>query len=66
MINKTFPVMSEIIQVRAMAEFIHQNYATLVDNDRAHKHGCALRHLSIQNMRFITTFLTASLSTCFK
>ena len=31
MINITFPVMDEVIQVSAMAEFIHQDYATLVN-----------------------------------
>ena len=31
MINITFPVMDEMIQVPAMAEFIHQDYATLVN-----------------------------------
>ena len=26
MVNKTFPVMDEVIQVRAIAEFVHQDH----------------------------------------
>ena len=35
--------MDEVIQVRAMAEFIHQDYFTLISSGAAHKHGCTLR-----------------------
>ena len=36
--------MDEVIQVRAMAEFIHQDYFTLIGSGAAHKHGCTLVH----------------------
>ena len=42
MIKTTLAVMDEVIQVRAMVEFIHQNYVTLIGNGGAHRHGCAL------------------------
>ena len=41
-IKTTLAVMDEVIQVRAMVEFIHQNYVTLIGNGGAHRHGCAL------------------------
>ena len=49
MVNKTFPVMDEVIQVRAMAEFVHQYYVKLISNVEANKHSCALRPMTILN-----------------
>ena len=49
MVNKTFPVMDEVIQVRAMAESVPQHYIKLIGNVEAHKHSCALRPLTILN-----------------
>ena len=66
MVNTTFPVMDEVIWLQAMAEFVHQDYVKLIGNGGAHKYSCALRHMPILNMGFITIFLSASLSTCLK
>ena len=35
MVNITFPVMDEVIRVRAMPEFVHQNCVKLIGNGGA-------------------------------
>ena len=42
MVNKTFPVMDEVIQVRPVAEFVRHYYVKLIGNVEVHKHSCAL------------------------
>ena len=66
MFNITFPVMDEVIQVRAMSEFAHQDCVKLIGYDEAPKHNRAIKPLSILNMGSITTFWPTSLSTCLK
>ena len=63
-ICSTFSVMGEVIWVRAMAGFVHQDYVKLIGNGGAHNHNCAFRLLSILITGLITTFSSASLSTC--
>ena len=66
MVNTTFPVMDEVIQIRAMPECAHQDCVKLKGYDGAPKYNCTLKPLSILNTGSITTFLPTSLSTCLK
>ena len=66
MTTTNFRVMNEVVRVRAMLEFVHQDCVTLLGFSGAHKHSCALKPLSILNASSITTFLSLSLSTCLK
>ena len=47
-VNSTFPLMDEVIQVQGMPEFIHQDCFKLIDNGGTHKHSCTSKPLSIQ------------------
>ena len=49
MVNTTFLLMDEMIRVRAMHEFVHQDCVDIIINDGAHKHSCTLKPLSILN-----------------
>ena len=49
MVNTTFLLMDEMIRVRAMPEFVHQDCVDIIINDGAHKHSCTLKPLSILN-----------------
>ena len=66
MVNTTFPVMDEVIQIRAMPECAHQDCVKLKGYDGAPKYNYTLKPLSILNTGSITTFLRTSLSTCLK
>ena len=57
----TFPIMDEVIPVRAMPEFLHQDCVKLTDYGRAPKHNCVLKPLCS-----ITAFWPTSLNTCLK
>ena len=63
MFNTTFPAMDEMIRIRTMPEFIHQDCVELIGCGRAPKHNFTVKPLSILSMGFISTFLPTSLST---
>ena len=63
MFNTTFPVMDEVIQFRAMPEFVHQDCVKLIGCGGAPKYDCALKPLSMLNTGSITNFLPTSLTT---
>ena len=56
MVNTTFPVMNEVIRVRAMPEFLCQDCVKLIGNGGANKLSCALKPMSILNKGSITNF----------
>ena len=58
--------MDEVIQVRAMPEYVHQDCVKLIGYGEAPKHNCAIKPLSKLNVGSITTFWPTSLSTCLK
>ena len=66
MFNTTFSVMDEVIQVRAMPEFVQQDCVKLIGYVGHPKHKCALKPQSILNTGSIITFLPTSLNTCLK
>ena len=49
MVNATFLLMDELIRVRAMPEFVHQDCVDILINGRSHKHSCTLKPLPILN-----------------
>ena len=53
-----------MVQVRAMPEFVRQDYVKLIGHCGAHNYTCALKPLAILNTGSVTTFLSTSLSTC--
>ena len=50
----------------SQSEFVYQDCVKLIGHGGAHKHSCALKCLSIQNICSITNFLPTSLTTCLK
>ena len=58
MVNTTFPVMDEVIWVRAIPEFEHQVCIKLIGSSGPHKHSCALKPVFILNTGSITTTLS--------
>ena len=52
MFNTTFPVMDEVFPCWAMPELVHQDCVKLIGYGGSPKLDCALKPLSILNMRF--------------
>ena len=63
MVNTTFLVMDEVIGGFELYLNLHiRNSVKLIGHGGVHKHSCAVKSLSIQDMCFITTFLLTSLT----
>ena len=62
MFNTNFSVMNEVIQVRAVLEFLHQNCDKLIAYGGDFKHNSAVKPLPILNTGSFTTFLPTSLN----